>query len=347
MTSQDIIIANKGIPFNGRSVGRQPLGGVESATIALAEALAQRGHRVRVYNDTEAVERINGVEWRPMREGMPSSASLYIANRRQELLSALPFAKKRALWLHNPTSDLDTWKFRVRLTLFRATVVVLGEYHRTTCPAWLLRHDVRIIPLGLTSTFLADRAIGTSRPRHAIFTSNAGRNLDWLLDIWAQRISPAVPDAQLHIYSGPQVYQMRPGTGYNQMMTVLERADALAGIGVVRHAPLGRDLLAERVAAARVMLYRGHADETYCLALAEAQALGVPAIVEPIGSVTERVQDGVTGFVAPDDETFALRAIELLTNDALSDTMSLAAARLQRSRSWDDVARDFEALTLP
>jgi glycosyltransferase involved in cell wall biosynthesis len=128
------------------------------------------------------------------------------------------------------------------------------------------------------------------------------------------------------------------------MITVLAKADTLTKHGVVRHEPVGRDLLVERIAAARVMLYRAHQRETFCLALAEAQALGVPCVVQPIGSAAERVRDGVTGFVADDDKSFARRAVELLTDDALFAEMSVASARLQRSRSWDDVARDFVAL---
>jgi glycosyltransferase involved in cell wall biosynthesis len=347
MAGRDIVIANKGLAFSGHDLGARPLGGVESATIALAEALARQGHRVRVFNDTPRKETINGVQWQPIGAGMPWTTDLYIANRQHELLAAIPFAKKRALWLHNPASDNATWTFRPRLALFPATVVVLGEYHRTTCPPWLPQKHIKIIPLGLSQPFLTDRSLPTPRPRHAIFTSNAGRNLDWLLTVWAQRIAPFVPDAQLHIYSGPQVYRMQAGTGYNQMMATLARADALAAHGVVRHEPLGRDALAERVAAARLMLYRGHPDETFCLALAEAQALGVPCVVQPIGSVAERVRDGITGFVAADEDSFAQRAIDLLTDDGLAETMSRAAARLQRSRSWDDVARDFAALMAP
>ncbi len=58
---------------------------------------------------------------------------------------------------------------------------------------------------------------------------------------------------------------------------------------------------------ARVMLYRGDEGETFCLALAEAQALGVPAVVQKLGAVVERVIDGVTGTIAGDDEAFVAR----------------------------------------
>ena len=347
MKASDIIIADKGIPFTGRTVGQEPLGGAESAVVALAEALARRGHRLRAYSHCERATVHNGVQWQPLREGLPWRADLYIANRHDELLLGVPFARRRAFWLHNPAWEIDNWHFRWKLAVLPAQVIVLGPYHLRTCPDWLLRSNVRTIPLGLAPQFVADRDPPPTLPPRAIFTSNPGRNLDWLLRVWVERISPRVPAAELHLYCGPQVYRQQPGTGFNEMMQILAQADTLAGHGVVRHEPLGRDDLAERIAGARVMLYRGHPHETFCLALAEAQALGVPCVVQPIGSVAERVRDGVTGFVESDDDGFARRAVQVLTDDDLFASMRAASLNLQRQRTWDAVAADFEGLLPP
>ena len=73
----------------------------------------------------------------------------------------------------------------------------------------------------------------------------------------------------------------------------------------------------EALIGARAMLYRGDAGETFCLALAEAQALGLPAVVQDLGAVAERVIDGVTGTVAADEDAFVAAAIALLGDDAL------------------------------
>jgi glycosyltransferase involved in cell wall biosynthesis len=344
MSSLSIIIANMGISFDSCTVGRQPLGGVESATVELAEALSRRGHNVCVYNNRATDLSYNGVNWKPLKDGMPLRADLYIANRHHELLFRVPLAKQRALWLHNPVWEIDNWMFRSKMALLRPKVIVLGEYHRQTCPPWVQKYDVVTIPLGLSDSFLIDRPTPQQHSRRAIFTSNPGRNLDWLLQVWSQLIHPQVPDAELHLFSGPQVYQQKPGNGLDQMKRVLAAADALVDRGIVRHDPIGRDRLIDWIASSRIMLYRGHQDETFCLALAEAQALGVPCIVQPIGSVVERVRDAVTGFIAADEHSFALHAIKLLTDDALHMRMHQAAKASQRARTWDAVALDFERL---
>jgi glycosyltransferase involved in cell wall biosynthesis len=94
------------------------------------------------------------------------------------------------------------------------------------------------------------------------------------------------------------------------------------------------------------MLYRADPGETFCLALAEPQAMGVPAVVQPLGSTPERVIDGVTGRVAENDEAFVAAAVALLRDNELWRRWHLASLERQRGLNWDDVAARFEALML-
>ena len=114
--------------------------------------------------------------------------------------------------------------------------------------------------------------------------------------------------------------------------------------GVHLRPPLPRPALAEKIRAARLMLYRGDSGETFCLALAEAQASGLPAVVTRLGSVAERIDDGVTGTVATSDAAAAAAALTLLGDDARWRTMHRAALARGPGPSWDAVAARFEAL---
>jgi glycosyltransferase involved in cell wall biosynthesis len=149
-----IIFANRSIPFDGRTLGRKPLGGVESALIELTEALARRGHDVVVFNHGAEAVTHRGVEWRPLAGRLPLSADLYVANRDHELLLHVPFARTRALWLHNPGSKAAGWPYRLKMALPPPKVVVLGTYHRSTCPPWMRPRTV-VVPLGLSEPFRA------------------------------------------------------------------------------------------------------------------------------------------------------------------------------------------------
>jgi glycosyltransferase involved in cell wall biosynthesis len=283
------------------------------------------------------------VRWAPLSDGVPRSCDLYIGNRGHRVIGLVPRVRRRLFWLHNPARYLRKPRNLWRLAWYRPTLVVTGSYHAHTVPAWLPRGGCEIIPYGVLDCFR--RAVPREPPPpRAVFTSNPLRGLDWLLDLWVARIAPALPQAELHIYAGPAVYRGAAGKRAAEMEAVLARADALGGQGVRRFAPIGREAMAAALAGARAMLYRGDAGETFCLALAEAQAMGVPAVVMPLGSVGERVVDGATGCIAADEDAFAAAAIAVLGDNALWRRWHLAALARQRGIGWDAVAERFESL---
>ena len=337
-----VVMADDGIAFDGVMAEQGPLGGAETAFVALAEALAARGHRVEARSHCVAPVSHNGVDWAPIESGVPDSCDLYIGNRGHRMVGLVPYPKRRVLWLHNPARYLRKPRMSARIAWYRPKIVTTGAYHASTVPGWLISGGRTIIPYGVLEAFRHAEPRDPPPPR-AVFTSNPLRGLDWLLDLWVSRIRPAVPDAELHVYAGPAVYGGASKYAA-QMEAVLTRADALAGEGVRRYPPVGRDKLIEVLSGARAMLYRGDPGETFCLALAEAQAMGVPAVVTPLGSVGERVDDGKSGRVAESDEAFVEAAITALRDDAVWRRWHLGALATQRGLSWDAVAARYEAL---
>jgi glycosyltransferase involved in cell wall biosynthesis len=338
------VMADDGIVFDGATPGRAPLGGAEAAFLTLAEALASRGHRVAVRNRCAAPLSQNGVDWAPLDRGLPDACDLYIANRGDRLIGLLPQARRRLFWIHNPGRYLRKLRYVRALWRHRPIIVITGRYHAATVPWWIPSGGRAVIPYAIPDAFRQATQRDRAPPPRAIFTSNPLRGLDWLLDLWERHIHPALPQAELHIYAGPAVYGDIGAQKAGPMDAVLAAADRLARKGVRRFQPVPRAALIDALSAARVMLYRGDENETFCLALAEAQALGLPAVVESLGALPERVQDGITGFVAKDDAAFAQHAIALLSDDALWHQQHIAALRLQRGLSADEVAQQFEAL---
>ncbi len=341
----NIVLADDGIRFDGATPELGPLGGAETAFIALAEALARRGHRVQARNNCAGPLSHNGVDWAPLAAGLPDAADLYIANRGDRLLPAMRASARRTVfWIHNPARYLLKWRYLWKLWWLKPPIVFLGPHHEAGYPRWAPAGGREAIPYGIENLFRVapprDRPPGPS----AIFTSNPLRSLDWLLTLWVERIRPRVPDATLSVFAGAATYGAVGEGKAARMAPILERARALSDHGVVLRAPVCKAELAEALSASRVLLYRGDVGETFCLAVAEAQAMGVPAVVQPIGATPERVVDGESGFVAANDASFADAAIRLLTNDDLWRRQHRAACHLQRRRSWDDAAADFEKL---
>lgn len=341
----EIVMADDGIAFDGKTMRLRPLGGAETAFVSLAEALAARGHRVTVCNNCPEPGLQFGVEWRPIAGGLPGRADLYIANRGDKLLLGMRGRARRSLfWIHNPAGYLLKLRYLWKLALARPAIVFSGPFHLSSYPAWAPAGERVVIPYGIGEAFRSAEPAAAPPPPRAIFTSNPLRGLAWLLELWAARIHPGMPEAELHVFSGPATYGAAGDAKRAAMMAVLERARSLGDCGVVLREPVAKSVLVDELRQARVLLYRGDPGETFCLAVGEAQAMGVPAVVQPIAATPERVIHDETGFVARDDNDFALQAVRLLADDALWTSQHRAALAAQRRWGWDDAAAAFEKL---
>jgi len=234
-----IVLADDGIPFDGTTMETRPLGGVESSVVFLLQELARRGHEVLVRNRCARPLRHDGVDWASLDGGLPEEADLYLANRGDRLLPLMPKARRTVFWIHNPARYLLKWRYLSKLWRLRPTIVFTGPYHAATYPGWAPGGERVVIPYGIPELFLAaEPAAGPPAPR-AVFTSNPLRSLDWLLDVWAGRIRPRVPGAELHVFSGAATYGTvaRPRSGPWKRSSTRPAAWATAGWWCVSRCP--------------------------------------------------------------------------------------------------------------
>ena len=340
-----IVLADDGIEFDGKTPRQRPLGGAESSVVALVEELAARGHEVHVLNKCKKPLDHQGVHWRPIDEGpWPQTADLYIANRGDRLLGRMPAARRTVFWIHNPAGYLLKWRYLTKLWRLRPAVVFIGDYHITTYPKWAPEGGRVVIPYGIGEAFARPGPLDKPPPPRAVFTSNPLRSLDWLLNVWTADIQPQVPGAELHVFAGAATYGAVGDRKAAAMEAVLDQARKLEGNGVRLREPVPKTKLINELRQSRAMLYRGDVNETFCLAVGEAQAMGVPAVVENYGSIAERVIDGETGFIAANPAAFADAARRLLTDDNLWRAQHLAAIEKQRGWRWPQAAQAFEEL---
>lgn len=337
-----VVLADQGVAFDGATPTERPLGGAESAFVALAEAMAAEGAEVSAFSRGARAMQRNGVTWAAHDAPYPP-CDLYIANRDPKLLGRAK-AKRTVFWLHNPAQFLAKPRYLFPTIATRPALVFAGPSHRSTAPSWLFGFAQYEIPLGVEAPFLTTpRAPGVPGPR-ALFTSNPLRGLEPLAKLWGERIHPRAPNAELHVFSGPQVYAVDTDEPERaaRMRAVLD--EAAKQPGVVLRTPVTKPELAAELAQARTQLYPGNPGETFCLAIAEAQAMGVPAIVRPVGSVGERVDHGRTGIVAQTEDAFVEGAVAALTDDAQWSAWSSAALAKRPSMGWDRAAKAFLAL---
>ena len=176
-----VVMADDGIAFDGRTPERMPLGGAEGAFAALAEAFAQRGHRVLVRNKCDAPVTYKGVEWAPIADGLPARADLYIANRGNRLIGRVA-AKRSVFWIHNPGRYLAKPRYVLALLRHRPVIVTLGAHHAATVPWWMPSGGRASIPYGLAEIFREAPGRRARRRRRAPFsppTRCAGSTGSW------------------------------------------------------------------------------------------------------------------------------------------------------------------------
>jgi glycosyltransferase involved in cell wall biosynthesis len=344
----DIVIADTTSHYDGRYLETRPLGGTESSVIRLARELARRGHKVTVFTNCDGPADWQGVSWRSLKSPAPATCDLYIAAQHPHLLNFVRRPRRRALWVLWQPNHLKHYKHGWwRMWRYRPIPILISLHQvKIYSPTLPRRNPQIVIPLGLPEDVRGKPHLQMPPPRRALFASNPQRNLRELIEIWARAILPRVPDAVLDVYgnnglqAGENAWQKWEGDVLPAGMSPAVKAS------VQIHRAATRTELIDVMRQSRVMLYLGHKVEAFCLSVAEAQALGLPAVVAPVAAVPERVLDGLTGYHHAEPYRFADAAVALLTDDELWRRQHEAALRYQQGISWSECADRFEAILL-
>ena len=340
-----VTLVDDSIPFNGMTPAYQPIGGAEKAFASLPAALARQGHVVRAVNRSPNSLGFENVSWIHWDGRKPPITEVLIAFRKPALLEFTRATKARILWVTGPPDYLHRPAVHEVLNRTDAKLVFLGNKHSE---AYRTEGEnavyYRSIAPGVREEYRSSEEMSPEDPPTAVVTTHPKHDLEWLLDLWIERIRPEAPNAQLQVYSAAFKRAQTGDTLADDLMPIFEKARDAADHGVVIMAPAGDRDMAKAYARARVHLYPGSEREMYCSTLAESQAVGLPAVARPVGSVKERFTDRQSGFLAPDDDAFVENALAMLKDDDAFEKASKTARRTGRNRSWDSVASEFEML---
>ena len=305
------------------------LGGTEQAVLHLTEALAARGHAVSVVGGSLAERVLGRVRWLP--PGAELAADVAVAVNDAGLLPAGLAAS--VVWFHNEVELLREWRKGRFGALWRRRpwAVFIGREQARLASRLLPFGGRRVIPYGLPARVMAAPVRGDVPAPRAVFTSQAYRGLAEVIAIWRKRVQPAVPAARLSAFVAD-----------GDLARYGALAEGCPGIEV--RGRIGNSQVLETLLAARVVLVPGHRSETFCMAAAEAVALGVPVVTLGTGSLKERVRDGVDGFVCRDWGGFAEATVSVLRDDALWLRLHRRGLETRIGASWNDAALRWEQL---
>lgn len=337
------LFADDSFAFDGYSPSSQPLAGPEKAFALLPGPLAQRGHEVGVFNRTSYALEVEGAKWNPIDAEKPADIDVLVALRLPRLLE-LATAARRVLWCGGDVGALAGAENEALLAKHRPLLLFFSEAHRQRF-ANPLGLDTRVFEPGLAAVYLDDEAMRVYDPPRAVTTAHPQGGLGWLLTLWIDRIRPAVPNAELHVYSALLNRGILGSEVPPTVKPLVDLVQAARDRGILVLRPQGDSGMAETYRGARAFLYPGIVHEVFGFTLAESQALGLPAVLRPAAPVLQqRVVDGQTARFAAADAEFAAAAIELLKERATFDRMSAACRAARNGRTWAIAAAEFEAL---
>lgn len=325
----DIIFVNRLFAggFTPLSSAADGLGGIELTTIQLVRALTDKGMKVALVNRGNRQEVVDGITTYAL-DQLPYITSDVTVSSNDAAPFTLGRRSKPIFWMHNPLRIEKAIRKRQFLALLKTRPHGVYVGNALARRQWLFPYfrSRKVIGHGLADAFQY-RHRNPPAPI-AIWSSQPQRGLSRVLRIWMERIAPIVPNAKLMVFSTPP-----SGTGYS--------ADQLGQSGVIFMPRVSQAELAAHLSQARVMIYPGYEDETFCSAAAEAICSGVPVITEGTGALRERVTHGRTGILCKGDQALAAWAIRLLTDDRLWQDMQPFLEAESRQLGWGTIADEW------
>ena len=310
---------NSIIPYTYNELNSKNIRGGENAIIHLSNELSKLDNEIVVYNSFKDICTINGVKWSNISHANKNlTYDIAFTNNDIKLFDKI-IAKKYVAFSHSIQS---IEKFIRKGQLFsylkyKPKIVLLGKYHKENRNYLLKLFGTINLEWAVDPLFLETKLDENIIENRAIFTSRRDRNLDLLIKLWIKDIFPK--NKSIKLYSTPSEL-------INNDFNIFER-------NFEDKTTMVKDLL-----KSKVLLVPGHKGELYCIAAEEARELCIPIITLGIGSLSERVEHGITGFIAKDPEEFAHYTLKIFNDENLWKDLRNNLIKLRGSKKWDKVA---------
>lgn len=310
---------NSPIPYTSNDLNSKNIRGGENAIIHLSNELSKLGNEIVVFNSFKNICVISGVKWLNISHANKNlTYDIAFTNNDIKLFDKI-IAKKYVAFSHSIQS---IEKFIRKSQLFsylkyKPKIVLLGKYHNENRNYLLKLFGTINLEWAVDPLFLETKLDENLIENRAIFTSRRDRNLDLLIKLWIKDIFPK--NKSIKLYSTPSELIEND---YNIFARNFEDKTTMVN-----------DLL-----KSKVLLVPGHKGELYCIAAEEARELCIPIITLGIGSLSERVEHGITGFIAKTPEEFADYTLKIFNDENLWKGLRNNLIKLRGTKKWDKVA---------
>tara|TARA_B100001059_G_scaffold48033_1_gene40942 strand:- start:566 stop:1540 length:975 start_codon:yes stop_codon:yes gene_type:complete len=310
---------NSEIPYTSKDLNSKQIRGGENVIIHLSNELAKLNHYVEVFNNNASNQIINNVRWSNINNANKETVFDYAFTNNDIRLFNKITAKNYIAFSHSIQS-IEKFIRKGQLLSFlkyRPKIILLGSYHDDNRNFLLKMFGSINLKWAVDPLFLETEINENNIENRAIFTSRRDRNLDILIDIWKKKIFPH--NQSIKLFTTPSDL-----IDNNFNIYAREFEDKTSMI---------KDML-----KSKVLLVPGHKGELFCIAAEEARELCIPIITLGIGSLSERVEHGVTGFIAKNNDEFADFTLNIFRDYSLWKELHNNLLKLRGSKKWQTVA---------
>lgn len=366
--NKKIAFYHTGSDIGPDSLKTKPLGGTESVLLYLLEDL-KKSCEIDLFSHVEKEGKFDGIQYYSVQQfdllAHKNKYDVFISIRQ-----LLPFALKRIApiqiywspdafdqpFLHNTfRASLQVHEQNVPFGIyglkdmheFIDAIVCVGHWQaRTFCEKFLVpKEKLFVIGNGVGTEFLSNE-VGNylSREKRLVYLSTPFRGLEHLLKIFP-KLYQKDPEFKLDVFSGMQLYGLTDQEDQKKNAALYHLAKQP---GVTLHKPVTKKELAKALSNSLLMVYPNTFCETFCIAVLEAQACGVPVITSDLAGLKERVSHHFDGFLIPGHPSkieyqnqMVQHVLNLLNNPKIWNQFSLAARAKAKAFTYGQIANQW------
>ena len=322
-----VIVDNSELSYSGDDINGIKLRGTETSLILLSEEFVRKGYSVDYCNSIHVKKNVNGVNYfnkNLIDRNFVYSLAIVISDANE--FRRVKSVKKAVFSVSNqPIEKFLRKKQLIPFLKYKPTVVTLCDYQFKKRSFFTSFFGKKTIPITIDPKFLNIPIDLTHLPKKKIvYNIRSNRNLDKLIDIWCDKISPKYPEFEFHIT--PNLIN------YN---------DKLRSKNIFLRKISSRSEMIDELKNYRALAYLGHKSDIFTLTAEEAIKLCLPVVTFGIGSLAERVSHNQTGLIAKNEQQYAEYIIKLLNNDDFYLNFKKNMFSKRKEYSWDNIANEW------
>ena len=311
--------------YNGSNLNSAEIAGSEKTLINISTELAKdKNLIIKVFNNTSNPRKICNVYWNNLNKIDKSDIPDFLISMSDANLFDYLSCNNNFLWSHSIQSieKFIRKKQLIPFLKYKPVMILEGDYHYKNRNFFTSFFGKRVLKIAPDYDFINTEVdIKKIPPSDAIFTTKSDRNLDFLIDAWHQ-IKKKCKGSRLFINPPYKLNEVE----INDDIFIRKKGD--------------KNQLIENLLNAKVFITPGHKTEVFCLAADEARELCLPIVTMGFGCLYERVEHGITGFLAKNKREFIEYSSLILNDNSVYLEIKKKLLNKKNSRNYNHVKND-------